>query len=90
MILTHVCPDCHMHWKDIACSVDREGFDRLTICCPSCHMLRQEKIRELESRYHSSEKLGLLGSITEIPTERYSRPHASGRRVMRKEEGQGG
>ena len=90
MTVTHVCPDCHVHWKDFASSMDREGFDQLTICCPNCHRLRQEKLRELENRYHSSEELGLLGSITEIPTERYSRPHARGRRVMRKEERQGG
>lgn len=91
MIIIYVCPDCHIHWHNVVniSFVGEEGFDQLTICCPDCHAARQKKLIELEGRYHSSEKLGLLGSITEIPTERYSRPHARGRRVMNKEERQG-
>lgn len=89
MIVTKVCPDCYARWEEFSTSIDRENLKVLTICCPQCHEARQAKIKAIEEMYPSSEDLGLVGSTTDIPTARYFRPHAAGRRIMRKEERQG-
>lgn len=90
MIITKICPDCNCHEISQSNNCDRKGTNELTICCDECHKRRQDKLQKLEAMYPSAESLGLVGSTTEIPTERYRRPGHNGRRVMRKEERQGG
>lgn len=91
MTISHVCPVCQITW-DVRESnqIDAIGAGRLTQCCPKCHQERQARLAELEARYPSAESLGLEGSSGEIPTERYARPGARGRRVVKKPEIMGG
>jgi hypothetical protein len=85
MTINYICPVCQAVWKvGESTHTDRQGVGQLTQCCPPCHQERRRQLAELEARYPSAESLGLVGSITEIPTERYGRPHARGKRNVKK------
>jgi rubredoxin len=93
MQIKKVCPDCGATHAIVDAKgrwAERAGSDELTICCPACHAARKAKLIAREALYPSAESLGLLGSITEIPTERYRRPHQSGRQVFHKSEHRAG
>lgn len=91
MLIKHICPVCNVHHATFEhANKDREGVGELTICCPACHAERQAKIATLNAMYPSSDELGLLGSITEIPTERFVRPHQRGKQINHKSEHRAG
>ncbi len=93
MIIRHVCPECRTLWNTVECHgrwAEKPGMEELAICCPACHAERKKKLAEREAMYPSAESLGLLGSITEIPTERFVRPHQRGKQVNHKSEHRAG
>lgn len=86
MIIRHWCPDCFQYFEEYESKINNSRLSETTLACPSCHALRQEKIKEINGRFPSDEFEGPKGTSFEL----YRRPYSNGRRIMRKEERQGG
>lgn len=91
MLIKHICPVCNVHHATFKHgNKDKEGVDTLTICCPDCHAKRRKKIAAINAMYPSADDLGLVGSISYIPTERWRRPHQDGKQINHKSEHKAG